>query len=232
MGQTSDQESDEKHGQQCDQSRDQDRHQDRGQDRGQDRDQTRDHRYTQLQPDEWVSFPGGELEGKRPKALCAKCLAAQRAAQPSPSHSALSHSGPRTALLCFCCYRAELDRQTAIAAAGQLDTASDVRFQIQLPFEPVNRPRLDRLKADRAGARRANAATVAGPFADKRRHAQMTARRTLEQIAVGLSARRLANAESAVFHDAELQLPEAWIPFVMSPARLQSSVRPVRPVRQ
>ena len=29
--------------------------------------------YGQLVQDEWVSFPGGELEGKRPKVLCAAC---------------------------------------------------------------------------------------------------------------------------------------------------------------
>ena len=28
---------------------------------------------SQVVTDEWVSFPGGELEGKRPKALCGAC---------------------------------------------------------------------------------------------------------------------------------------------------------------
>ena len=27
----------------------------------------------QVITDEWVTFPGGELEGQRPKALCAAC---------------------------------------------------------------------------------------------------------------------------------------------------------------
>ena len=42
--------------------------------------------YGQLAQDEWVSFPGGELEGRRPKVLCAGCRAAlQREAAGSPT---------------------------------------------------------------------------------------------------------------------------------------------------
>src|SRR5438045_747484 len=101
----------------------------------------------QVQGEEWVSFPGGELEGKRPKVLCPACRAAlnRGAASSNSSHP----SGPPRPL-CFQCYRAELEREHALRAAGDLDTASDARFQFQLPFERVNRARLDMLKAGRA----------------------------------------------------------------------------------
>jgi hypothetical protein len=175
-----------------------------------------------LQPtnNEWVSFPGGELEGKRPKALCAVC----RDALKREAASALStqHATPSTRkTLCFACYRAELERQKAIAAAAQLDTASEARFQFQLPFEPVDQPRLEMLKADRQVARAAHLATPTGPLVDRRRQAQIEARHALQHVAAGLKARALARADqqramASVFHAAELQLPEAWIPFVMS----------------
>src|ERR1700682_4166741 len=87
----------------------------------------------QVAEDEWVGFPGGELEGKRPKRVCPCCR---------PPHT-----------LCFQCYRAELDRERALQAAGHLDTASSERFHSALPFEPVNRPRLERLRAERAASR-------------------------------------------------------------------------------
>jgi len=89
---------------------------------------------------EWITFPGGELEGKRPKALCPSCREAlNREAEGQGRRS--SRSRP----LCFQCYRADLDRDRALQAAGQLDTASDTRFQSQLPFEPVDRARLEML---------------------------------------------------------------------------------------
>src|SRR6266480_1026349 len=108
---------------------------------------------------EWVTFPGGELDGERPKALCPACRAAlqrgDRAASPRP--------------LCFQCYRADLDRQRALRAAGDLDTASEPRFQTQLPFEPIDRVRLDRLKA----ARTEVLGRTAGGYDDRRRRAQI-----------------------------------------------------------
>ncbi|HZR26821.1 MAG TPA: hypothetical protein VFA59_24720 [Vicinamibacterales bacterium] len=105
--------------------------------------------------------------------------------------------------------------------AGQFDAASEARFQFQLPFEPVDQSRLEMLKADRQAARVAQLATPTGPFVDRRRHAQIEARHALQQIAAGLKARQLAKAErdramATAFHAAELQLPDAWIPFVMS----------------
>jgi hypothetical protein len=173
----------------------------------------------QTTSNEWVSFPGGELEGRRPKALCPACREALRRASTAALAPRASHRAPRT--LCFACYRAELDRQKAIAAAGQLDTASDARFQYQLPFEAIDQPRLEMLKADRQAARAVARSTPTGRFVDARRQAQIDARHALQHIAAGLKARAVAKAErdramSTVFHAAELQLPDSWIPFVMS----------------
>ena len=175
--------------------------------------------HVQTTTDEWVSFPGGELEGRRPKALCPACREALKREAAAPSTQRRAPGTRRT--LCFACYRAELDRQKSIGAAGQLDTASEARFQYQLPFEAIDHPRLDMLKADRQAARVAERATIGGPSVDKRRRAQIEARHALHQIAAGLQARAVATAErdramAAVFHAVELQLPEAWIPFVMS----------------
>jgi hypothetical protein len=166
----------------------------------------------QPKADEWVSFPGGELEGKRPKVLCPACRDVLKRA-------AVGRGSQHPKTLCFACYRAELDRQKAIGEAGRLETASDARFQGQLPFEPVDHPRLQMLKADRHAARAANRATTTGPFVDRRRHAQISARHALQQIAAALRQRQLAKADldsamASAFHAAELQLPDAWIPFV------------------
>lgn len=169
---------------------------------------------SQVVIEEWVSFPGGELEGRRPKALCASCRdVLKRAAAGGAARGSVRP-------LCFQCYRADLDRDHAMQAAGELDTASESRFQTQLPFEPVNRARLDMLKAERTSTRRASVQGI-GQYADKRRQAQIAARHALQAIAAGLKARRLpadveAQMLAAVAHSAELQLPEAWLPFVVS----------------
>jgi hypothetical protein len=146
--------------------------------------------------------------------MCPACREALKRDASAPRSSRPSR------LLCFECYRADLDRERALGAAGELDTASDARFQGQLPFEPVNRARLGMLKAERSEAR-ATASRGIGQFADKRRHAQIAARHALQQIVTGLSARQLApavreQAMAAAIHAAELQLPEAWLPFVVS----------------
>lgn len=174
--------------------------------------------HTQTIAEEWVTFPGGELEGTRPRALCTTCREALK-------REAAGLSGPTrptspTRPLCFQCYRMDLDRACALRAAGELDTASDARFQSQLPFEPVNRTRLDTLKAARADAR-ATASQGIGQYADKRRHAQIEARHALQAIAAGLNARQLPSAVEAqvitsAIHAAELQLPDAWLPYVVS----------------
>jgi len=175
----------------------------------------------QVQSEEWVSFPGGELEGKRPKALCPSCREALKREASSPARGS-GTSGPSSAArpLCFQCYLAELDRERALKAAGTLDTASEARFQDLLPLEPVNRPRLEMLKAERAEARSAASEGV-GQYVDKRRQAQIEARHALQSIATGLRERRLAPAlharvMDAAIHAAELQLPDAWLPFVVS----------------
>jgi hypothetical protein len=113
-----------------------------------------------------------------------------------------------------------LARERALKAAGGIDTASEVRFQSVLPFAPVNHARLGRLRVERAAVRLANQAGV-GRHTEKLRHAQIAARHALEDIAAGLHARKAAGAErervmSSAFHAAELQLPEAWLPFVIS----------------
>jgi hypothetical protein len=161
---------------------------------------------------EWVSFPGGELEGPRPKGMCPTCLerlrtAARESRVPSPE--------PRVPI-CFQCYRVDQARERALRAARNLNTASEARFQDSLPFEPVNRARLERLRAERALSK-----TGSARFADKRRHAQIAARHALDRIAAGLRSRGVREpkrhpAIADAIHAAELQLPEAWIPFVVS----------------
>jgi hypothetical protein len=171
--------------------------------------------------DEWVSFPGGELEGKRPKVLCPACRAALKAAAAAGDVAPRGTSTRRA--LCFQCYRAELDRERALRDAGRLDTASDARFQTQLPFEPVNTARLTMLKAERA-SERGVMLEGAGRFVDARRQAQIAARHALQAIVAGVTARRSVASGSRVFdsaiasaiHAAELQLPESWLPFVVS----------------
>jgi hypothetical protein len=169
---------------------------------------------------DWVEFPGGELEGRRPKVLCAACREKLKW-----SDASVRRQRPRRPL-CFECYRAGLERERALRAAGDLQTASEERFQSALPFEPVNAARLERLRAERASARAASLAGV-GRFVDRRRRAQIAARRALQGIAAGLRARdargvpvapdrERARILAAAAHAAELQLPEAWLPFVVS----------------
>jgi len=173
--------------------------------------------------DEWVSFPGGELEGKRPKVLCPECRELlKREASGSQSGAFASPSRPSSPSrpLCFQCYRADLERDRAIRAAGQLNTASEERFQSQLPFETVDKPRLEMLKAERTEARAAAVIGV-GRFVDQRRRAQIAARHALQTIAAGLRTHRLDATDrdremAMAIHAAELQLPDAWLPFVVA----------------
>lgn len=156
-------------------------------------------RKPQVVDSDWVAFPGGELEGKRPKALCRACRDRSfRSGSPAP--------------LCFQCYRVDLDRERALRAAGQLDTASDERFQAALPFAPVNTRRLDMLRAERS-VERAAMQTGVGRYVDRRRQAQIAARHALQEIAAGLKGHRIP---MSTIHAAELQLPDAWLPFVVS----------------
>jgi hypothetical protein len=182
-----------------------------------------------IKDSEWVEFPGGELAGKRPKALCQACREDVGRALLDRRHvggagrTCLDES-PSRRTLCFQCYRADIERDRVLKAAGQLNTASEERFQTQLPFEPVNRPRLEMLKADRLTARSAAAVTTSGKFADRRRQAQLAARHALQQIASGFGRNgswKPTGADhereiAAAIHAAELQLPEAWLPFVVA----------------
>jgi hypothetical protein len=169
----------------------------------------------------WVRFPGGELEGERPRALCPACRRALDAAARGRAAATPASRSSRTA--CFQCYRAELERRRAMRAAGELDTATDARFQFQLPFEPVNHARLRMLKASRETAR-VDAGRGAGQFTGARRQAQLAARHVLQRLADDLRARSLAVGERdtrerallAAIHAAELQLPESWLPFVVA----------------
>src|SRR5215831_12738184 len=111
---------------------------------------------TQIEAGDWVSFPGGQLEGQRPKALCRACRAAlERQAAGRGSLRGDDSARLKARTLCFQCYRADLERQRALLAAGTIDTASDARFQYQLPFEAFDAGRLELLKAERAQTRNA-----------------------------------------------------------------------------
>jgi len=177
---------------------------------------------------EWMTFPGGELEGQRPRHLCPSCRRKRQLDVSQSLGTERTHSGPEPGVtaeaprrpLCFGCYRLELDRGKALKAAGTLDTASEARFQDTLPLEPVNVQRLRTLKVERAAAR---AATLAGAdrFTDRRRQAQIAARHALQAVAAGLRTHQLPaglrdRAFAAAVHAAELQLPESWLPFVVS----------------
>ena len=173
------------------------------------------HEIAQIVDDEWIRFPGGELEGKRPKAMCAACRD-----QLERAEAAHAPTTARLRAICFQCYRAQLDRERALKAARDLDTASLARFQFGLPFEPVNTPRLAMLKAERATAR-ATRQAGAGLYVDKRRRAQIAARHAFDAIAEGLEARQLVLAErdrliAGAIHAAALELPESWLPFVVA----------------
>ena len=180
-----------------------------------------------MKDSDWVGFPGGELEGKRPKVLCPACRQRLqdlcRAGTPTGSGAGLQTCREGRGALCFQCYRAEIDRDRALKAAGQLDTSTE-RFQTQLPFEPVNRPRLEMLKVEHSTARTSAIVTPSGKFADRRHQAQIAARHALQQIAAGLAAGKATPAGDDVrareiayaIHAAELQLPESWLPFVVS----------------
>lgn len=168
---------------------------------------------------EWVALPGGELEGRRPVVRCPDCREKQvRAAR--ESGGALGElPGP----LCFACYRAGVARERALKAARERISASERQFQWALPFEPVDRTRLARLKVERAGARAAAIAGV-GRFANRRRQAQIQARHVLQRIADGLLARQTPSNPALLQSGQPLvtatavpteapSLPGAWLPF-------------------
>jgi len=120
--------------------------------------------------------------------------------------------------LCFRCYRAGLDRRRALRDAAAIDTASEARFQQLLPFLPVDRARLERLRAHRAAERRGGQ-TGAARLVQRRQHALIAARHALERPAAGAGEPRRSRAAAELAFAtrlAELQLPASWIPFVAS----------------
>ena len=123
---------------------------------------------------EWVSFPGGELQAPRPTVLCPACRAKVQAS----AAKAVSLSNQP---LCFACYRASVERERALKTAGELNTASEARFQSALPFEPVNRPRLERLRVERSAARNAELQSRQGALQIRIRRAQIAAREASEK---------------------------------------------------
>jgi hypothetical protein len=164
---------------------------------------------------EWVTFPGGELEGQKPKIMCPTCRERMRAAARAAT-PAVSANDRQPSPICFECYRVDLARQRALRAAQNLNTASEARFQGSLPFEPINRARLDRLRAERNTVR---AAMKVGParFVDKRRRAQIAARHVLDRLAAGLGSHGTAAADRERPRAGDvLALPDAWLPFVVS----------------
>lgn len=160
----------------------------------------------QLVEKEWIAFPGGELEGPRPKVYCAECRVTRR-------HAA--SLAKRT--LCFKCYRLGLERERGIKAAAELNTASEIRFQTTLPFQPVDRVRLATLRASHAAVK-AESVKRAGSYTHRRRRAQITARHALERISQGLRSRHVnvvMNREGDnITRTAKLEVPPAWLPFV------------------
>src|SRR6266516_2930662 len=145
-----------------------------------------------------MSFPGGELEGQRPRSLCPACRDdLNRAAGAERSSWPIGGSSTsRARTLCFQCYRADIEHNRALSAAGQLNTATTERFQGQLPFESVDTSRLQMSEAERpaiefaiSGCRDRHSGPL--PLPDR------------------------AVAVAAAIHAAELQLPESWLPFVV-----------------
>lgn len=166
---------------------------------------------------DWTPFPGGELEGVRPRAQCRTCRA--RIGRDTAGAGAVGKPA-----LCFQCYRAEIEKNRKLKAAAELDTASNVRFQCTLPFEPVNASRLARLKVEREEARTKSRAG-AGRHIEKRHLAQIDARHALARLLHGLKQRELVGVGQAkgrraaadlAIRAAEMQLPESWLPFVVA----------------
>jgi hypothetical protein len=162
---------------------------------------------------EWMPFPGGELLGERSQVSCAACRSRRD-----------SRADTHGRTLCFQCYRATLERRRRLAAALEAVVASDQRFQETRPFEPVDRERLDRLRAARLAERQE--ATLLNGFARRRRAAQIAARHVLESGDCGMRAGQhkssAADRETRVVHavavgaGTPLSMPLAWLPFLMS----------------
>src|SRR5688572_16404093 len=132
----------------------------------------------------WLAFPGGELEGARPRALCPACREALKAQARGPlgARGRMGRSPGTKPALCFLCYRAELDRTRALQAAGAFNASSEARFQEALPFEPVNLTRLAMLKVERLNGQSSQGSRgTLHSFTQRRHRAQIAARHALQQ---------------------------------------------------
>ena len=126
---------------------------------------------------EWVPLSGGDLEARRPRAMCPACTA--------KAHRRLSVArllpcvprvrNPPPALSVFGLgWRAE----RALIAARDAPSVSVAGFQDVLPLEPVRSRELERLRMARVSIR-TTAEFGAGAFEHRRRQAQMAARHEL-----------------------------------------------------
>lgn len=165
---------------------------------------------------EWVALRGGELEGRCPRTKCPSCRLARSKRRHSSSATA---DRAVTEPVCFLCYRAGLERERSLRSARTLFTGSQARFRHVLPLEPVDRKRLVHLRSERVASRRTSAEGI-GQFAARRRRAQVEARHQLLRIETaarpGAPTSGEARALWVVARAAELQLPESWLPFVVS----------------
>jgi hypothetical protein len=163
---------------------------------------------------EWIPFPGDELLGERPPVECAGCR--NRA-------SGVAGAGSPKRTICFQCYRAHFERRRRLAASLEALSASEGRFLLTQPFESVDHERLARLRHTRELAR-ADAARLSR-FDRRRRDAQIAARHLLDsggvagaaqqRPAVAVSAARVVQAVASG-GAVPLQMPLAWLPFLMS----------------
>ena len=170
----------------------------------------------QLLEADWVPFAVGELEAPRPKVLCRDCRARLQRRVSGAASATPGDGLRRPDPLCFACHRADLQRERALKAAGELDTATDARFQFVLPLAPVDHSRLARLKVERREARVAQAKV--SPYVDRRRQAQLTAQQVLQRLAQGLRARGVVPGKSVALstRSGRVQLPDTWLPFAAS----------------
>jgi hypothetical protein len=130
-------------------------------------------------------LPGGELEGPRPRVLCASCR----------------ERGTPLPVLCFACYRAQLSRERAIGAV--LERAAepfdvewvDVEGAVELEKAPPPVRGVVRQFHQAPGP--ADGDPRYARFAHRRRQAQIAARRALGEPAIDLE-----------------QFPVSWRPFV------------------
>ena len=143
-----------------------------------------------------LRFPGGELEGPRPKGLCPACRLRAFRASASQGSGRLERRRTRVPA------PSPWARASSPYLFPVLSRRPGARAGVAGGPQPQHRVRgaLSRLAAVRAGEPRAARApargrwasdrrSAAARFADKRRHAQIAARHALDRIAAGLRSR-------------------------------------------